>query len=269
MIISPPYLHKSAERLALLHQEHDGMQTLIVSPEEIYNEFSSGSQDVTAIRDFMRMLYKKDVFKNGPGYLLLFGDGSFDYKDRVQENTNIVPTYESQESLRETQSYVTDDYFGLLDDDEGAYCAGVLDIGIGRFPVINEEEANSVIDKIENYIYKDQYNLHDWAETICFIADDGDNNLHFKQADKQLASIVDTLHPGLNINKIYSDAYPKIKVPGGYRFPEVNTKITSQVENGALILNYTGHGGLIGWSEEMILDVPMINNFANFNNLPL
>ncbi len=267
VIVCPPGLWQGAERLAQLHEEHDGMITLIVSPEQIYNEFSSGSQDVAAIRDFMRMLYVKDAFKNGPGYLLLFGDASFDYKDRIRDNTNIVPTYESKESLRETQSYVTDDFYGLLDEDEGDYCQGILDIGIGRFPVVNLEEAEVSIDKIESYIYKDQYNLNDWAKRICFIADDGDNNLHFKQADKQLATIVDTLHPGFQVNKIYSDAHAKVKIPGGYRFPDVNPKISSQVEEGALIVNYTGHGGLIGWADELILDVPMINNFHNLDNL--
>ncbi len=269
VIISPEFLKPAANRLAEIHREHDGMTTLVVSPEEIYNEFSSGSQDVVAIRDFMRMLYKKGAFSNSHGYLLMFGDGSFDYKNRVPDNSNIVPTYESEESLRATQSYVTDDFFGLLDDDEGAYCSGELDIGIGRFPVKNIDEANIAVDKIERYLFKDKENLHNWAQTICFIADDGDNNLHFKQADKQLVPIADTLNPGLIINKIYSDAHAKVKIPGGYRFPEVNEKIESQVNQGALIVNYTGHGGLIGWSEELILDVPTIHSFDNHNKLPL
>lgn len=269
VIICPDFLKPAADRLAKIHEEHDGMSTLVVSPEQIYNEFSSGSQDVVAIRDFMRMLYKKGAFSNSHGYLLMFGDGSFDYKHRVPDNSNIVPTYESAESLRATQSYVTDDFFGLLDDDEGAYCTGELDIGIGRFPVKNIEEANIAVDKIERYLFKDKDNLHNWAQTLCFIADDGDNNLHFKQADKQLVPIVDTLNPGFVINKIYSDAHAKIKIPGGYRFPEVNEKIESQVNEGALIVNYTGHGGLIGWSEELVLDVPTIHSFDNYDKLPL
>jgi len=215
------------------------------------------------------MLYKKEVFQNGAGYLLSFGDGSFDYKDRIHENTNLVPTYESLESLRATLSYVTDDYFGLLDDDEGAFCTGVLDIGIGRFPIKNIEEATVAVDKIERYLNKDINTLNNWTKSICFIADDGDNNLHFKQADLQLATIVDTLHSGFDIKKIYSDSYSIVEVPGGHRFPDVNKKINEQVEGGALIINYTGHGGLIGWSEELILDVPMINSFANMDNLPL
>lgn len=269
VIISPDVFRQQADRLAQIHYDHDGLNTIVVSPDKIYNEFCSGSQDVSAIRDFMRMLYKKEVFKNGPGYLLAFGDGSFDYKDRVHENTNLVPTYESQESLRATLSYVTDDFFGLLDDDEGAYCTGILDIGIGRFPVKNIEEATVAVDKIENYLKKDINTLNNWTKSICFIADDGDNNLHFRQADLQLATIVDTLHSGIEIKKIYSDAYKAVEVPGGNRYPDVNLQINEQVENGALIVNYTGHGGLIGWSEELILDVPMIHSFENLDNMPL
>lgn len=269
VIVSPDEFRQQAERLAQIHYDQDGLNTIVISPEVIYNEFCSGSQDVSAIRDFMRMLYKKEVFTNGPGYLLLFGDGSFDYKDRIHENTNLVPTYESLESLRTTLSYVTDDFFGLLDDDEGGNCSGVLDIGIGRFPVKNLQEATVAVDKIENYLKKDIKTLNNWAKSICFIADDGDNNLHLKQADLQLATIVDTLHPGFEIKKIYSDSYRLVEVPGGHRYPEVNNKINEQVEKGALIINYTGHGGLIGWSEELILDVSMINAFDNLNNMPL
>lgn len=269
VIISPDEFRQQAERLAQIHYDHDGLNTIVVSPEVIYNEFGSGSQDVSAIRDFMRMLYKKEAFQNGPGYLLAFGDGSFDYKDRVHENTNLVPTYESHNSLKATKSYVTDDFFGLLDDDEGAYCTGVLDIGIGRFPIKDLQEATVAVDKIENYLRKDNKTNNNWTKSICFIADDGDSNLHLKQADLQLVTIADTLHSGFEIKKIYLDSYNLIEVPGGHRYPEVNNKIIDQVENGALIVNYTGHGGLIGWAEEAILDIPTINSFANIDNLPL
>ena len=269
VIISPNQLRQQAERLAQIHLEHDGLKTIVLSPEKIYNEFSSGSQDISAIRDFMRMLYKKEAFVNGPGYLLMFGDGSVDYKHRLHENTNLVPTYESDKSLRHTVSYVTDDFFGLLDDNEGAHCDGVLDIGIGRFPIKNIEEAETAVDKIEEYLNKDGETVDDWTKTICFVADDGDNNLHFDQADRKLVPIVEDLHAGFNINKIYSDSYTKVEVPGGNRFPDVNVKINDQVNKGALIINYTGHGGLIGWAKEMILDVPMINSYENYDNLPL
>ncbi len=268
VIIRPEKFEEEAEILANIHRDFDGLTTICVSPQEIYNEFSSGSQDISAIRDFMRMFYKRGSFGGERAYLLLFGDASFDYKHRVHENTNLVPTYESQESLRETGSFVSDDFFGLLDDNEGASASGNLDIGIGRFPISTNEEARSIINKIENYLSRNEDVMSDWRTNICFIADDEDNNLHLDQAEG-LVQIADTLHKGIGINKIFLDAYKKIKVPGGYRYPDVNKKINKQMSDGALILNYTGHGGLIGWTNELVLDVPMINAFENFDNLPL
>jgi hypothetical protein len=268
VIISPEKYLEQANRLAKIHEEIDNLKTVVVTPTEIYNEFSSGSQDVTAIRDFMRMLWKKGAFGGDPGYLLLFGDASFDYKHRIHGNTNIVPTYESENSLGETQSYVSDDYFGLLEDDEGLFCRGDLDIGIGRFPISNMEDAVNMVDKVEHYLQRNEKLMKPWRNRICFIADDADHNLHLHQA-KYLITTTDTVQPNFNLNKIFSDAYTKVTVPGGKRFPEVNEKIKNQVEEGALIVNYTGHGGLIGWSEESILDVPTIRSFNNLNNMPL
>lgn len=268
VIIRPEIFSTQAEQLANIHRHHDGLSTVVVSPEQIYNEFSSGSQDISAIRDFMRMLYKKGAFGNERAYLLMFGDASFDYKHRIHDNTNMVPTYESLESLRETGSFVTDDYFGLLDDNEGASVSGELDIGIGRFPISTVDEANTAIEKIENYLLQKEGIMADWRTNLCFVADDRDNNLHLKQAEG-LVEIADTLHSGIGINKIFLDSYKKITVPGGFRYPDVNKKINQQMDEGALILNYTGHGGLIGWSDELVLDVPMINAFDNFDNMPL
>ncbi len=268
VIVRPDMFVEEAERLANIHRDHDGLSTICVSPQQIYNEFSSGSQDVSAIRDFMRMLYMKGAFGGERAYLLLFGDASFDYKHRIHENTNLVPTYESQESLRETGSFATDDYFGLLDDHEGASASGNLDIGIGRFPISTSQQAVDIVNKIENYLSYNEDVMSDWRTIICFVADDKDNNLHLNQAEGLIA-IADTLHKGIGVNKIFLDAYNKITVPGGFRYPDVNKKINKQMAEGALVLNYTGHGGLIGWTDEMILDVPMINAFDNFDNLPL
>ena len=268
VIIRPDMFEAEAEQLANIHRDHDGLETICISPQQIYNEFSSGSQDISAIRDFMRMLYNKGAFGGERAYLMLFGDASFDYKHRVHENTNIVPTFESLESLRETGSFVTDDYFGLLDDNEGASASGNLDIGIGRFPISTNDEAFSAINKIKKYLSRDDEVMRDWRTTLCFVADDRDNNLHLNQAEG-LVAIADTLHKGIGINKIFLDAYNKVTVPGGFRYPDVNKKINKQMSEGALIINYTGHGGLIGWSDELVLDVPMINAFDNFDNLPL
>ncbi len=268
IIVHPNMFKEEAEILANIHREHDGLTTFCVSTQQIYNEFSSGSQDISSIRNFMKMLYNKGAFGDEHAYLLLFGDASFDYKYRVHENTNLVPTYEAHESLRLTSSFVTDDYYGLLDDNEGVGASGNLDIGIGRFPISTKEEAMSTINKIVSYINKDELVMRDWRTEICFVADDQDNNLHFNQA-QGLVSIADTLHKGIAINKVYLDAYNKITVPGGNRYPDVSAKISQQIDNGALIINYTGHGGVLGWSKEHVLDVPMINGFDNYDNLPL
>jgi hypothetical protein len=268
VIVAPPVFLPFAQQMASIHKEYDGLTSVVVTPEQIYNEFSSGVQDVTAIRDFMRMLYLKGLFGNKPPYLLLFGDGSFDYKDRIPDNTNFIPVYESDESLQKTATYGTDDFLGLLDEDEGQYAIGDLDMGIGRFPVATEEEADALVKKINHYLSPSQTVMRDWRNVICFVADDEDLNLHLNQAES-LTRIVDTAYPEFNINKIYIDAYVREKTSSGYRYPEVNDAIDEQVEKGALIMNYTGHGGLDGWSAEKILTLPQIRGYDNYNNLPL
>jgi len=268
IIISPDAFKDQATRLAQLHNKESGIQAEVISPEAIYNEFSSGSQDISAIRNFMKMLYKKGVFGDDPGYLLMFGDASYDYKHRVHDNTNWVPTYQSDESLRTLSSFVTDDYFGLLDDHEGSNSTGELNIGIGRFPVTTHEEAVTAVDKVEHYLSGDINVMRDWRNQFCFVADYGDKNLHLTQAE-YLVSIADTLHQGINVNKVFADAFPMIDVPGGKNIPKANELIQNQVEDGSLIINYTGHGGLIGWSKAVILNLPTIHGFTNSDNMPL
>lgn len=268
LLVTPSIFLPQAQKLAALHEQKDNLITKVVTTDQIYNEFSSGMQDISAIRDFVRMLYKRGSFGSKPGYLMFYGDASFDYKNRVEGNTNIVPTFESVESLKYTTSFVTDDFFGLLDDDEGLNSVGDLDVGIGRLPVSTIQQANAALSKIINYTTASEAVCSDWRNSICFIADDGDMNLHITQAES-LVAIVDTAYPELNINKIYADAYYREKLSGGYRYPDAHKAINEQVNKGALIINYTGHGGLTGWSEEHILDMPSIRSFDNYNQLPL
>lgn len=275
-----------AEELAEFHRQKSNLKVFTTNAEPIYNEFSSGAKDITAIRDFMKMLYDKangDVNKM-PKYLLLFGDASYDYKDRIANNTNMVPTYESGNSLAPTGSYCTDDYFGLLDDNEGASSNGNLDVGIGRLPVLTTAQANSMISKIKRYKAPENYTnnsnsscstgsngvagLADWRNTTCFVGDDEEGSLHTIQADF-LANYVWDNYPDYNIDKIFFDAYSQIITPGGQRYPEVNSAINQRVEKGALIINYTGHGGEEGWAHESVLEVKDINSWSNYYNLPL
>ena len=267
MVVYPPFLTQ-AERLAQFHRQKNNLEVFITTPQQIYNEFSSGAQDITAIRDFMRMLYDRASSGEEPRYLLLFGDASYDYKQRKENNTNFVPSYESPESLDPVDSYVTDDYFVLLDENEGEGTVGTLDLGVGRLPVMNETEAMEAIDKILHYCSESDTVKHDWRNVLAFVADDGDGNLHMTQVE-EMTSLIGTSHPVYNIDKIYLDAYPQVSTPGGQRAPEVNNVINKRVDKGCLIMNYTGHGGELGWSHEKVLEVGDIQSWKNYDQMPV
>ena len=282
IIITHPNFIEQANRLAQIHSTYDNYSIIVTTPDEIYNEFSSGAQDLGAIRNFARMLYDRASTANtAPKYLLLIGDASYDYKDRIPENTNFVPTYESYNSLLPTSSFLTDDFYGILDSLGGNFSNGTLDIGIGRLPVKTNLEAKSIVDKIEKYIkkisiYSDSNGCTtytneisgNWRNIACFIADDQDNNLHINQAEN-IAQFVDTTFKNINIDKIYLDAYVQQTGAGGSLYPDVNNALNNRIQKGSLIINYTGHGGETGWTEEKILQLSDINNWKNICSLPV
>lgn len=267
IIVSHPLFLEQASRIADHHRHYDGMSSLIVTPQQIYNEFSSGAQDVSAIRDFVKMLYDRALPGEEPKHLLLFGDASYDYKGILEKDENLVPAYQSRESLRLGSSFVSDDYFGCLDDDEGSTGAGSMDLGIGRFPVTTIEQAEIVVTKTINYTLPTRENFGPWRNSISFVGDDKDLNTHFKQAEG-LADITDSLGGAYNVNKIYLDAYQQFKTSNGIRYPDVNVAINNDIEAGCLIMNYTGHGGEIAWADERVLDIPAIQSYKNSHQLP-
>ncbi len=275
LIVTYPGFLTEAQRLANLRRQHDGLDVLVVTTREIYNEFSSGAQDITAIRDFVRFLYDQSADNHKLRDLLMFGRGSFDYKDRLSQNTNFVPTYCSRNSLHPISSYSSDDYFGFLDEDEGEWSESgsgdeMLDIGVGRLPVKSLAEAKIVVDKLYNYAENPE-TLGSWRNEICFIADDGDDQdgtLHERDADK-LATLVDTAYTGFNVNKIYIDAYPQIISPIGETAPEANEAIDKKIDKGLLIMNYTGHGSETRLASETVINITSISKLENYQKLPL
>jgi hypothetical protein len=269
LIVAPDIFLSEAERLAAHHRSADGLNVQVVLVTDIYNEFSSGAPDVTAIRDFCRYLYKNSEASHKLKYLLMFGDGSYDNKDRLSNNTNFLPLYQSRQSLHTAYSFGTDDYVGLLDDNEGQDAAGLLDIAIGRFPVDNLTEAKSAVDKVIFYATEAPASFGDWRNQLCFVADDEDNNTHIHQAEDELVPIVSANAPVYNLNKIYLDAYKQVSTPTGALYPEVNQAINAQVKKGALIINYTGHGGELGWAHEGVLTLQDIASWTNYANMPL
>ena len=266
IILTPEIFREQAERLAEHRRSNDGITVAVILQQQIFNEFSSGTPDVTAIRNFMKMFYDRS---NGSEtycrYLLLLGDGSYDNRTSSENNPNLILTYQSDESLSPTRSYVSDDFFGLLDTDESMY-NGLLDIGIGRLPVSIVEEADELVDKIIAYSNPDKQG--EWRNQLCFIGDDEDSNLHMRQAEA-LATYVRNHYPSYNINKIYLDAYPQENLATGPRYPDVTSAINGQVNRGALIVNYTGHGGPNGLAHEKITTTNDISSWSNKNKLPL
>ncbi|WP_323757740.1 type IX secretion system sortase PorU [Roseivirga sp.] len=269
VIISAPEFLTEAERLASFRRSADNLSVLVATPQQVYNEFSAGRQDITAIRDFMRHLkIQNDQLK----YLLLFGKGSYDYKSRIESNSNFVPTYESRSSIHPLTSYSSDDYFGFLEEDEGEWVesrAGdhTSDIGMGRIPSTTLAQAKTAVDKIINY-QTSTASIGDWRRRLVFVADDGDNNLHQRDAD-QLATLVDTTYAGFNVRKIYLDAYEQIRSPNGESSPKAEKALLDAVEQGVLIMNFTGHGAETGWMQERILTTESIDDWKNTNRLPL
>ncbi len=268
LIIVPDIFRAQAERLAEFRRKYDGLSVLVVSPEQVYNEFSSGRQDLVALRDFVRLLYQKSGLAR-LRYVLLFGDASYDYKNRLARNTNFVPVYESEKSLHPIFSYSSDDFIGLLDEREGVwgdFDNETLDLGIGRLPAANLAEAKTMVDKLIAYS-SDPESMGDWRKVISFVADDGDNNLHQLQADR-LATMVDTNYLNINVKKFYVDAYPQESDGGERRSPILRNVLNNRVNSGSLIVNFTGHGAEYGWTSEGILDISSIKSWRNAKRLP-
>ena len=270
LIVSAPEFVSEANRLAQFHRDNDNLTVEVVQPQQIYNEFSSGSQDVSAIRDFAKFLYEHD--SKPLQYMLLFGDASYDPKNRIPNNTNFIPTYQSGNSHSETSSYVSDDFFALLDEEESisenSPSIPFLDIGVGRFPVQTIEQARIAVDKV--FRYHEELAMGAWRLNICFVGDDNDvsETIHTAQAE-ELADELTASYPLYNIDKIYLDAYQQESTPGGQRCESVNQAINERMEKGAFLINYTGHGGELGWAHERILGLDDINSWSNQNKLPL
>ncbi|HEY4800898.1 MAG TPA: type IX secretion system sortase PorU, partial [Bacteroidia bacterium] len=257
IIVTNPLFLQQANKLANYHSSHDNLTFSVATTQEIFNEYSSGSQDVSAIRDFVKMFYDRAADSTQlPKYLLLFGRGSYDLKSTIN-NTNYIPAYESYVSDSPTASYPSDDFYGMLDNNEGNWdvTPDVLDIGIGRLPVKSPSEAEYVVNKIMKYTSVPGtietgnsctsdvcYGLGDWINVVTFCADDEDNDSHIQYAD-MLAAKVNSLYKNYNIDKIYLDAYQQVSTPGGDRYPDANAALNHRVEKGCLIMNWTGHGG--------------------------
>ena len=269
LIVTHPSFLPEAMRLKSHRESVNGFSVHVVTTEEIFNEFSSGRQDITAIRDFVKLNSGKTpgVLKS----LLLFGKGSYDYKDRIPGNTNFVPTYESRNSLHPLQTYSSDDYFGFLENNEGLWSEDAggnhsLDIGIGRLPVTTYEEAVNLVDKLIAYD-TDKTMVGSWRKKIVFVGDDGNNvdgfdSVHQWQAD-QLSKVIEGINPGIDSRRLFIGMYEKTVKPNGETVPEMTDEISRSIDLGALVVNYTGHGSARQWADEKIYSDVDIRELKN------
>ncbi len=267
IIVAQTSMLSQAERLAAFHRKKDGVVVHVIDVKEIYNEFSSGAPDPTAIRNFVKMQY--DRSGHSLHYLLFIGSASYLRREYATEITNNVPSYQSWSSLDPLTSYVTDDYFGFLDDDDNinsSVSLAQLDIEIGRIPARTLEQATIVVDKI--IAYYDTASFGQWRNKLAVIADDEDFNIHLNDAEYH-AALIHEQAPVLNLNKIYLDEFPQESGSGGNRYPEVNNAINHAINLGAVIVNYSGHGGSLRLAQEAILDKATISSWQNEKKLPL
>lgn len=266
-IIYHPDFQLEAEKLAEHRRTFSGLDVATVNVNQLYNEFSSGAKDPTAIRDFARMLLERNP--NKFNFLLLFGDASFDPKNNTnsEDNKDFIPAFETAESFSPIDAFPSDDYFGLLSPDESGALTGSLDIAVGRFVSKSPEEASAIVDKIIAYD-KDPALLGDWHLRTLYIADDEDGNAHINQADK-LATENAAQESWFNVSKVYFDAYQQVATSAGQRFPDAKAAINSEMFKGMLVTNYVGHGGPRGWSQERVVDNNDIAGWDNPNRYPL
>ncbi len=284
VILTDESLLSVAEDLADIHRKKDSLDIFIVTQHKIFNEFSGGKADVTAIRWFMKMLYDKSADTDKFKYLLILGDGSYNNRlyekgSNVAVEPGLIMTYQSIESLYGSTSYISDDYFGLLDDDEGypvitnattkeTYIDKFdkVDIGIGRIPINTVTEGNNVVNKIKTYLDNNKRTV--WKNRICLVADDGDNNVHVDDADK-LAEKLRRENPGMAIKKVYIDAFEEQSDYNGSSVPDAKKLSDKYMEEGTLIWSYTGHGSPVALSGEQMMRLTDIVALKNIDNLPI
>lgn len=272
VIVAAPHALEQARRLADHHQRRDGITSVVADVRQVFHEFSSGIPDPAAVRDYVRMFLDRaggDTSRR-PRYLLLFGDATYDYRNRLGgDPVATVPAWQSQSSLDPLVTHTSDDFYGLLETGEDINALvfpGTLDLGIGRIPAATAAQAKTMVDKVVRY--HDTASLGPWRNRITFVADDEDQNIHLDDAEYHTAMVGRTA-PLFNIGKTYLDAFRQESGAGGSRYPSVNAAIDSRIFSGTLIWNYSGHGGSRRLAEEAILDEEMVAAWRNDDRLPL
>ncbi len=286
VIVTPALLAEAANELAE-YRRADGLAVEVVDVDQIYNEFSGGQKDMRAVRDYFKFLYDR-----APGdaerirYALLMGDGHFDFRNLrqgIDQTPNLVLPYETEETFNPDASYSSDDYFGLLDDNEGLWTyrgysvssSERVDIGVGRFPVQTLEEASAVVAKIRHY--EDPATAGAWRTRYTFVADDAftgangsqaEGDLHLYNMDSVAEYVRENVLADLNPRKVYAESFDRVFV-SEYKVPGARQQLLESIDEGSLIFNYSGHGGPRGLAQEDLFTYNDALSLQNRDKLPV
>lgn len=268
LIVTRNDLLPAAEELAEFHRSNDNMKVTVATVDKIYNEFSSGGQDIAGIRNFIKMFYDR-ANEDGEGMIknvLLFGAASFDYKDRLIFNTNVVPAFQTLNSVAFIGPYSSDDFYALLDEGYDQ----TLDVATGRIPAYDLDEATKAVQKIKNYVSPSSFGP--WKNVVSYVADDKDAGTsslnHLMDCEEVNTFFMDSAKQ-YNLYKIYADAHPVVEAAAGSRYPSVNRAINNQIFNGTFFMSYSGHGGPERWADEAILSQDDYGTWNNQYKLPV
>jgi hypothetical protein len=282
LIITPDFLSMQAERLADFHRNNSGLSVRVVTLEKIYHEFASGKQDVAAIRNFIKYVYwNASASDKRVKYVNLFGDASYDYKNRLFNNTNIVPVFHgfnpfasetnNTSNFSLYSSFMSDDFFGLMDDDEGQMLSSFdgIDIAVGRMLVASVSQANEMVNKVIEY--HDEKSYGRWRNNYVIYSDDADNSTDatLQFGLDNLANTLTAQKPFVNVKKIHTDSYLQQVAAGGERYPEAKKDFLDALALGALVFNYFGHGNEESLARERLFEKLDAQNLTNRYRYPL
>ncbi|MCF0207739.1 MAG: type IX secretion system sortase PorU [Bacteroidales bacterium] len=269
LIITHPNFYSQANEIKQIHEKYDNMRVIVTTPQKIYNEFSSACPDVCALRSYIKMFYDKSSAGNIPRNVLLLGDGSYDNKTSDGSVSNYILTYQTENSLANTLSIVSDDFFVCLDEGEGEISSvDKMDMGIGRIPVSTAAEASAVVDKIRSYYLSNSFGS--WKNKSTLIADDAENNetVHQINAENMIAAELEFSAQYLNLEKIYLDDYEQTYSASGSAYPDVNKAIIDNINNGSLLVTWVGHGNPKSWAHEGVFTINSISSLQNKGKYP-
>ena len=277
VIVTHRNFTEDASRLATLHELFDTLTTLVVTDEQVYNEFSSGKQDPMAIRALLRWMKERHPSRP-PRYLVLFGKGSYDNRDLLGNGLPTVVTYETVFSFDDNgSSYASDDMLGYLAPNGHGTSSETLEVSVGRLPARTADEAALMVDKIEGYITRrdllDENNRGDWRNYVALLADDADpghsGDSLFAHSSEVIATAIKQSMPQINIDRLYADAYHQSSGAIGSYYPDLNNALRQRINYGCLLLNYIGHGSTAYIGTERYIEPSDVASYSNTDRLPL